>query len=169
MSSFMALMYLVDDIFNVIGEFTIPSSSTSRAPTRCISVTSQANLLILHPDILLTATALSNAPQCRRKPLLSSLVRSTSDTTPALVWGSMLHEVMQKCLEQQRWDDSFIDRCINEAVSAGLPELVKIGINEEIARVEVRDRAAGLKVFAGKYLGPEPKVCACSLIICVLN
>ena len=49
-----------------------------------------ANLLILHPDMLLTATALSKAPQCMRKPLLTSLVRSTSDITPALVWGSML-------------------------------------------------------------------------------
>ncbi|PPR02905.1 hypothetical protein CVT26_009751, partial [Gymnopilus dilepis] len=98
----------IDDIINVIGHFSqSPShnhSSHPHSPKRTISITSQTNFLILHPDLLLTATALSNAPQCRRKPLLSSLVRSSSDTTPALVWGSMLHEVMQRCLVEERWD-----------------------------------------------------------------
>src|SRR5690606_17316242 len=76
------------DTINVLGAF----SSTS-PPS--IEITSQSNLVILHPDILLTATSLSNAPQCPRKPLLSSLVRASNDTSPALVWGNMLHELIQ--------------------------------------------------------------------------
>ena len=116
-------------------------------------------MIILHPDLLLTATALSNAPQCRRKPILSSLVQSTSDVTPTLVWGSMLHEVMQRCLTEDRWEDTFVDRCINEAVLGGLGELVKIGLSEDIARTEVAERAKGMKLFKDKYLSQEPKVC----------
>lgn len=112
----------------------------------------------MHPDVLLTATALSNAPQCRRKPLLTSLVRSTSDITPALVWGSMLHEVMQRCLFEQRWDEVWIDKCIHDAISGGLGELVKLGLSEEVAVMELRERAKGFKIFAERYLGDVPKV-----------
>jgi hypothetical protein len=146
-----------------------PHSSSTDFPKRCISVTSSANLLILHPDILLTATALSNAPQCRRKPLLTSLVRSTSDITPALVWGSMLHEVIQRCLLEKRWDEAWIDKCLQEAVSGGLGELVKLGLSEEIALREMRERAKGFKFFAERYLGDVPKVICLSLTLkCLL-
>ncbi|KDR70214.1 hypothetical protein GALMADRAFT_76567, partial [Galerina marginata CBS 339.88] len=150
------------DIFNVIGAFSPASSwastsSQTQIPKRSISITSQSNLLILHPDLLITATALSNAPQCRRKPLLSGLVRSTSDISPALVWGSMLHEVMQRCLLARQWEEAFIEKCIDEAVQGGLGELVKLGLSEEIARREVKERAKGLIFFADKYLANEPK------------
>ncbi|KAF9523189.1 DNA replication factor Dna2-domain-containing protein [Crepidotus variabilis] len=147
-----------NDVCNVIGEFGPPSESTSGAAlTRCISITSQSNILILHPDILLTATALSNAPQCRRKPILSSLVRSTSDTTPALVWGNLLHEVMQRCLIEENWSEKFIDTSIEAAICQSLGELVKIGLSEDIAKREVKDRAKGLISFAEKYLCDEPQ------------
>ena len=148
-----------DDIFNVIGSFgQVQNPSTLSPVLRSISLTSQSNLLILHPDILLTATALSNAPQCRRRPLLSSLVRSTSDVTPSLIWGSMLHDIMERCLLEQKWDDAFMQKCINDTVSAGLADLVKVGVEEEIAKREITDRARGLKTFQEKYLSDLPKV-----------
>ena len=114
--------------------------------------------------MLLTATALSNASQCMRKPLLTSLVRSTSDITPALVWGSMLHEVMQRCLLEKRWDEAWIDKCLHDAISGGLGELVKLGLSEEIALMEMRERAKEFKVFAERYLGDVPKV-ICFLLL----
>jgi len=115
-------------------------------------------MIILHPDLLLTATALSNAPQCRRKPILSSLVRAASDFTPALVWGNMLHEVMQRCLTEDRWEEAFVNCCIHDAVLGGLGDLVKIGLGEDVARTEVTERAKGMKSFKDKYLSQEPKV-----------
>lgn len=115
--------------------------------------------------MLLTATALSNATQCRRKPLLTSLVRSTSDITPALVWGNMLHQVMQRCLLEQRWDEVWIDNCLHDAILGGLGELAKLGLSEEIALIEMRERAKGFKVFAERYLGDVPKVICFSLVV----
>ena len=52
----------------------------------------------------------------------------------------------------------FIRRCVDEAVLAGLGDLVRVGLNEEVARREVQDRATGLKVFREKYLHDVPKV-----------
>ncbi|KAF8232801.1 Dna2-domain-containing protein [Tricholoma matsutake] len=144
------------DIINVIGAFTTATPSTSSIVSS-IAITSKANLLVLHPDLLLTATALSNATQCRRKPLLSTLVRSSSDTTPALVWGNMLHEVMQSCFTAGRWEESWMNEKIDEVIYKGLNELLKLDVSVEQAKREVKTRAKGLLVFSQKYLSDTPK------------
>ncbi|KAG6911010.1 hypothetical protein DXG01_005425 [Tephrocybe rancida] len=146
----------VGDIINVLGTFNLATTSSSLI-TLSITITAKSNLLILHPDLLLTATALSNASQCRRKPLLSNLVRSTSDTTPALVWGNMLHEVMQSCLSEGRWETTWVDEKIDEVILKGLNELIKIDVTIDQAKREVTTRAKGLLVFSERYISNFPK------------
>ncbi|KAG6829909.1 hypothetical protein H0H87_009811 [Tephrocybe sp. NHM501043] len=153
----MATDVRIGDIINVLGTFDLATTSSSSI-IRSITITAKSNLLILHPDLLLTATALSNAPQCRRKPLLSNLVRSTSDTTPALVWGNMLHEVMQSCLSENRWETSWVDDKIEQVILKGLNELIKIDVTIEQAKREVTTRAKGLLAFSEKYISEFPKV-----------
>ncbi|KAL1751935.1 DNA replication factor Dna2-domain-containing protein [Schizophyllum commune] len=144
------------DILNILGQFELLPASSSRFTSQII-ITSTRNLLIHHPDILMTATAIANAPQCRRKPLLSSLVRSSSDVTPALVWGNMLHEVMQSCFRASRWDDKWFEERIDEVVRNGLGELVKIDATIEMAKGELHKRAAGLRAFSERYIADLPK------------
>ncbi|KAG1738190.1 AAA domain-containing protein [Suillus lakei] len=127
------------NIINVLGDFD---------SFGIIKITSKANFLINHPDLLITATALSNAPQCRRKPLLSALVRSSLDVTPSLIWGNMLHEVMQICMAEQRWDDRFIEEHTEEIIRKNLAELVKINF---------KARSKGLRVFSERYIAETPK------------
>jgi DNA replication ATP-dependent helicase Dna2 len=143
------------DTINTIGEF-FPSLRPPSTPT--ISITSQHHFLIHHPDLLLTATSLSNTLQCRRRPLLGQLVRSVSDVTPSLVWGVMLHEVMQASLTSGRWELDWIHARIDEIVVRSLPDLVKIGLGVEEATKEVKLRAKGLETFAKKYIAKVPKV-----------
>jgi len=51
-----------------------------------------------------------------------------------------------------------MQKCINDTVSAGLADLVKVGVEEETAKREITDRASGLKTFQQKYLSDLPKV-----------
>ena len=148
------MYFVADDVVNVIGEWVQTASSDAPA----IEVSGKHNFLIHHPDVLITATALSNTSQCARKPLLSNMVRSTSDVTPALVWGNILHEVMQTCLSVQRWDEKFVDKKIAEVCQNSLGELIRIDMDLDQAIIEVKSRAKGLKAFAEKYIASEPKV-----------
>ncbi|OBZ77918.1 DNA replication ATP-dependent helicase/nuclease DNA2 [Grifola frondosa] len=147
----------IGDIINVIGDFATSPSTSSSMPISTIVICSKNNLFIHHPDILITATSLSNAPNCARKPLLSNLIRSSSDVTPALVWGNMLHEVMQACLCEGRWDERWVDEKISNVVNKGLGELMRIDMGVDQAKIEVKARAKGLKVFAEKYIAQTPK------------
>ncbi|KAF7314319.1 DNA replication helicase [Mycena kentingensis (nom. inval.)] len=139
----------VGDIVNIIGSF---SSSTDT-----ITVSAEANFLVLHPDLLLTPSTLSNSLECRRKPLLSGLVRSSSDTTPALVWGIILHEVMQACMSAERWDDLWVEKKVDEVIQEHISDVTKISMSVEDARREINARARGLKAFSEKYLADSPK------------
>ena len=108
--------------------------------------------------MLLTATALSTAPQCRRKPLITNLVRSSVDVTPSLIWGNILHEVMQACLCEGRWDSAWLDAQIGDVVRRSLGDLMRVNMGIEQAVSEVRLRAQGLRSFADKYMSDTPKV-----------
>lgn len=59
------------------------------------------NLLILHPDTLVTATAVCDVPTCIRKPLVKHRINGTGAVdkmSESVVMGNMLHEVLQACL-----------------------------------------------------------------------
>ncbi|KAJ7069715.1 Dna2-domain-containing protein [Mycena amicta] len=139
----------VGDIVNIIGSFTTSSET--------ISITSAQNFVILHPDLLLTPSTLASSIECRRKQLISGLVRSSSDTSPALVWGIILHEVMQACMSAERWDDPWVQNKVDELIRAHLPDVAKINLSVEDARREIHLRAKGLKAFSEKYLADSPK------------
>ncbi|KAK7048375.1 DNA replication helicase [Favolaschia claudopus] len=143
----------VGDTINVLGSFS--TSGTSSSPS--ISITSSDNILILHPDLLLTPSALSSSLECRRKPLLSGLVRSSSDTSPALVWGNILHEVMQACLSSGRWEDAWVEEKVEQVIRDKISDIAKISLSVEDARREIKLRAKGLKAFSEKYIADSPK------------
>jgi DNA replication ATP-dependent helicase Dna2 len=145
------------DIVNVIGPFITSEASSPPTPSTA-TITSRANYIILHPDILFPATSISNAWQCSRRPLIASLISTKAEVTPSLVWGNMLHEVMQTCLSEGRWEKKFVEEQIDDVVKTGLHSLVKIGFGLESAKEELRTKAKGLAAFSERFVGEEPKV-----------
>lgn len=141
------------DIVNIIGAFT-PSSRPYKSQ---IEITSQSNWIILHPDILLTATTIASSAPCIRKPLITNLLPSTSnETSQALVWGTMLHEIFQSCLAEGRWDDRFINAKTDQVVREGLGDLVKLNVSIDVAKTEIAKRAKGLQGFSKRFISTSP-------------
>ncbi|KAG6822482.1 hypothetical protein H0H87_003280, partial [Tephrocybe sp. NHM501043] len=94
---------------------------------------------------------------CQRKPLLSNLVCSNSNTTPALVWGNTLHEVMQACHHENRWETSWTDDKIEQVILKGVNKLIKIDVAIEQGKREVTTRVKGLRAFPEKCISEWPK------------
>lgn len=146
------------DIVNIIGHFERIDTAVPNDIQSTITLSTFKNLLILHPDILITATSIANSAQCARRPLIGALLSSTSDITPPLVWGNMLHEIIQACLSDGRWDRTFIDQKTTEIIHAGMESLVRLGVNVDTAKAEIRKRAKGLEAFSQRFIGDSPKV-----------
>lgn len=70
----------------------------------------------------------------------------------------MLHEVMQACLSEGRWDDKFINEKTDEIVRQGMDSLIRLNINLDVAKAEIRKRAGGLQGFSRRFIGETPKV-----------
>ncbi|KAG6834502.1 hypothetical protein H0H87_006134 [Tephrocybe sp. NHM501043] len=79
-------------------------------------------------------------------------------TTPALVWGNMLHEVMQACLRKDQWETSRVDNKIKQVILNGLNEHINIDVTIEQAKREVTTRVKGLLAFPEKCISEWPKV-----------
>lgn len=80
------------------------------------------------------------------------------DVTPALVWGNILHEVMQSCLQSNEWDEHWMQTKIDAVIRRNLDDLLRLDVDVDQAKREVWMRASGLKTFASRYMSQTPKV-----------
>ncbi|KAH9010213.1 AAA domain-containing protein [Lactarius deliciosus] len=140
------------DVLNIIGPFHILANGQ-----KSITLTTLENLLIHHPDTLLTPSLLASAPNCQRKPLVTALVRALSPPTPSLVYGTVLHEVFQSCLQEARWDAPWIEARVDSTLSASFGDLVRASVSLSTAKDEILRRAVGVETFGQRYIGDYPK------------
>lgn len=86
------------------------------------------------------------------------MVRSASDMSPALVWGHILHTVVQACLSARCWNDRWLEEKIDQVVRENIVDLFRISVNVETAVREVKARAKGVQSFFDRYISETPKV-----------
>ena len=70
----------------------------------------------------------------------------------------MLHEIVQACLADRRWDPTFINNKTTEIVHTGMESLVRLNLNIDTAKAEIHKRAKGLQAFSRRFIGDSPKV-----------
>jgi len=97
---------------------------------------------------------------------MAALLRSSpsSPHTPALIYGNVLHEVVQACLRQKRWDSAFVEQQIVSHLNDVMGELLRIDIKLEDAKQAILERGKGVGIFGERYFGEVPKVrnlCSC--------
>lgn len=140
------------DIINLIGEFD-PTATPS------MSLTRSQNLLILHPDLLVSSTKVADTSSCARRALLQEIIRSSGgQSSEALIYGNMLHELMQVCFTQQRWDTAWREEQIEVILKKEVGGMWTLGLEVAQARQGMRDRSQGFEKFSQLFVGETPKV-----------
>ncbi|KAJ3168668.1 Tripartite DNA replication factor [Geranomyces variabilis] len=124
---------------------------------RCIADNSKPTLVTLHPDCLISATSLSESFGCLRKAILQDRVRSQGDITPPLVYGKMMHCLLQTCLKANDFSTARIEREIEGLVLNGIEDLHAIGEDEAMAKAHLAQFVPGLRAWAAVFVGPAPK------------
>lgn len=120
-----------------------------------------ASFVIHHPDLMLTMTAISNAMPCPRKPLLQSLVKISGPGSKAMLYGNILHGLLQEAMSQQDFDiDSTRRRLDNDLKKEERRlEVWGAGLAVEDVRLEVGAKAGqGFETFARKWVGAKVEV-----------
>ena len=122
----------------------------------CI-IDNNRNILILHPDQLISSTVIADSFSCMRRAVLQDRVKATSDPTPPLVYGTILHELFQEALLANQWDTVFLASLITKTLDKHLEDLymIKVGMNE--ARDHLLSKMAELRSWSQAFVTAQPR------------
>ncbi|KAF9669729.1 hypothetical protein SADUNF_Sadunf14G0137400 [Salix dunnii] len=108
------------DTVNVIGEFDDQG--------KC-DVDSDSNLLIVHPDILVSGTRVAGSFICPRRTVLDERLKCSEHSTAALI-GTLLHQIFQAGLVQDNPTVNFLEEYARIVLRKNIESLHACGVNE---------------------------------------
>lgn len=135
---------------------------------RCI-VDDNVNLLILHPDHLISSTVVADSFGCTRRAVLQDRVKATSDSSAPLVYGTILHEIFQAAMLENRWDTEWLGDIILKIASRHLEDLYTIRIEIPQAVEYLTSKMPELQSWAELFVSSQPNVCIPSFVASCLK
>lgn len=122
-----------------------------------ITVDQQENFIIVHPDRLISCTAVADSYQCLRRSVLQTKVRAIGESTESLVHGNILHRVLQNALQTGDFSVRSIRQAMREVIEASLEELYGIDQDEQTAMEVLGEYADSIHQFGSVFVGSVPK------------
>ena len=116
------------------------------------------NLLILHPDHLISATVVADSFSCTRRAVLQDRVKATSEASEPQVYGHILHEIFQEALKANRWDTEWLSTTIERIATRYLETLFEINVELVRAVDHLRSKVTDLQAWAEIFVSAKPKV-----------
>ncbi|ODN92700.1 DNA replication ATP-dependent helicase Dna2 [Cryptococcus wingfieldii CBS 7118] len=145
-----------DDIVNIVS----PCLSTPSTTPIAITFRDPSTFLIHHPDLMLTMTSIANAMPCPRKPILQTLIKTPAPPTKPLLYGTVLHQLLQDALLEQEFGAVETFRRLDKELKKEERrlEVWGTGMGIQDVREEVGQKAGrGFEIFKENWVGPEPR------------
>ncbi|OTA00856.1 hypothetical protein A9Z42_0011550 [Trichoderma parareesei] len=133
---------------HIIGEFSLKG--------QCI-VDDAQNLLILHPDQLISATVVADSFGCMRRAVLQDRVKATSEASPPLVYGTMLHEIFQAALLANDFDLPSLSKLIDKNIEKHIEDLYTIKVGIAAAKEHLQSKMTELSYWARSFVATQPQ------------
>lgn len=115
-------------------------------------------MLILHPDHLISSTTVADSFGCSRRAVLQDRVKATSDSSPPLVYGTLLHEIFQAAMTANRWDSEWLSELIEDVATRHVEDLYTIRIQIPAAIEHLQSKMGELQSWAELFVSSKPKV-----------
>lgn len=122
-----------------------------------IIIDNQKNFIVVHPDRLISCTAVADSYSCLRKSVLQLKVKGVSEYTEALVHGNIIHAVLQNALQTGDFAVSSIKKQMRNAVANALEDLYAMDQDEETALNILMEYADHIHEFGTKYANQYPR------------
>ena len=116
------------------------------------------NLVITYPDLLISATTISDSFECLRKAYLQNKTGSSNQVSSAMVHGKMLHELFQMSLETGDFSIVGIRHNLEYIIQNSTLELYSISEKETDAMSTLSENSARLADWGKTYFGSDISV-----------
>ncbi|KAI9596628.1 DNA replication factor Dna2-domain-containing protein [Syncephalis fuscata] len=123
----------------------------------CMVDNQHSNIVIIHPDLLISNTQLSDSFICQRRSTLQGRIRVSGQSNTAMTYGLMLHELLQRTLQSSNFSDDSLNMCINELIQNNLESLYYVEEDETMAEKHLKEMLPNLKFWMSSFLGGEPR------------
>ena len=138
----------IGSFVHVIGEFS---------PTGQCIIDDHRNMLILHPDHLISATVVADSFGCLRRAVLQDRVKATSKANPPMLYGTLLHELFQEALKANQWDTGFLLETIDRLLPSKLETVLDINSTCEAVKEHMSSKLPELQAWAEMFVRAEPR------------
>jgi len=139
-----------ESYIHLIGEFD--------AAGQCI-VNDSHNMIILHPDHLISATVVADSISCQRRAVLQDRVKAFGELGKPQAFGVFFHEIFQEALKANRWDLDSLRTLVERVLTRHIEDLYVIRMSVPEAVEHVMNKIPALKTWADVFLRTKPSVC----------
>lgn len=140
-----------DLYIHLIGDFD--------ATGQCV-VNDTHNMVILHPDHLVSATVVADSIGCQRRAVLQDRIKNSGDIGKPQVFGNIFHEIFQNALKLNQWDMATLQSLTESVAVKHIEELYLIRMSIPEAVAYVMGKIPAMKTWAGVFLKSTPDVCS---------
>ncbi|KAL9086381.1 MAG: hypothetical protein Q9165_007167 [Trypethelium subeluteriae] len=132
---------------HVIGDFSHTGQCT---------IDDASNMIILHPDHLISATVVADSFECIRRAVLQDRVKATSTANEPQVYGQILHELFQEAMTANRWDTEWLIHAVEGIVLRHLESIYELNLTIPLAIDAIRTKLPELQAWARSFVREEP-------------
>ena len=108
-------------------------------------------VLVVHPDLLVPPTIISETVSCSRRAVLKSRLGSTGLNSKAALFGTMRHDLFERSMRSQDFSIETAKEYVHTIVRENAESLVAVGITDAEAQREVIRVVQQIQQFAIKY------------------
>jgi DNA replication ATP-dependent helicase Dna2 len=117
----------------------------------------ESAFIVIHPDHMLSATTVADSFDCTRKAVLQDRIKATGETSKAMIYGKILHEIFQQALGVNTWDNQFLADLVEKTVQVHVEGLWELGMQDTVlATEEIKAKMVELAAWAKVFVAPEP-------------
>ncbi|KAI7853480.1 DNA replication factor Dna2-domain-containing protein, partial [Circinella umbellata] len=155
-----ALVRLRDDWIQThvqVGDIVHIPVGTDKKLSNDMIIDNNHGYFIIHPDRLISSTAVASSLICLRKSVLQQKVKTLGDYTEALVHGNLIHLIFQSALKSNNFSLENLREQAERAVHSSLDELIAIKQDEAMALDILEKTIPFIKSFGDTYVGSKPR------------
>ncbi|OAL37011.1 hypothetical protein AYO20_03780 [Fonsecaea nubica] len=119
---------------------------------QCV-VNDAENMVIVHPDHLISSTVVGDSFTCMRRAVLQDRVKATSAASQPQVYGHILHEVFGHALRINKWDIQSFREIIDKTLPSYIESLYEIGVRVQEATEYLLGKTPELMAWASVFVG----------------
>lgn len=116
------------------------------------------NMIILHPDHLVSATVVADSVGCQRRAVLQDRIKNTGDIGKPQVFGNIFHEVFQEAMKTNRWDTTSLRSLVENVAVKHIEELYLIHMSIAEAVGYMMSKVPAMMSWANRFLKSQPSV-----------